>query len=104
MFVNAWIALGLFLFLMVAIRFLLDTQFLRRILGFALLGHALNLMLLLSGVTGAQRNVIGTPAFVQAGRFELIVDPLPQALILTAIVIGFAVTAVLLIFEIVEKE
>jgi multicomponent Na+:H+ antiporter subunit C len=59
----------------------------RTVLGFVLLSHAVNLVLLLS-TTGE-----GTTApFVGADG----VDPLPQAFVLTAIVIGFGVTALLL--------
>jgi multicomponent Na+:H+ antiporter subunit C len=59
----------------------------RTVLGFVLIGHAVNLVVLLS-TTGE-----GTTApFV--GRDG--VDPLPQAFVLTAIVIGFGVTALLL--------
>ena len=65
------------------------------IIGLALLGHATNLLIFTAG--GLSR---GQPAFVEQGAklvpVEAIADPLPQALILTAIVIGFAVQAFLL--------
>ncbi|MCE8015468.1 Na+/H+ antiporter subunit C [Halomonas sp. MCCC 1A17488] len=56
------------------------------ILGLTLLSHAVNLYLFASG-----RLVAGAPAIVGLG--ERAADPLPQALVLTAIVIGFAMTA-----------
>ncbi|MGR4068599.1 Na+/H+ antiporter subunit C [Halomonas sp. LR3S48] len=56
------------------------------ILGLTLLSHAVNLYLFASG-----RLVAGAPAIV--GFSERSADPLPQALVLTAIVIGFAMTA-----------
>ncbi|WFM72844.1 Na+/H+ antiporter subunit C [Halomonas sp. CKK8] len=56
------------------------------ILGLTLLSHAVNLYLFASG-----RLVAGAPAIV--GLSERSADPLPQALVLTAIVIGFAMTA-----------
>jgi len=56
------------------------------ILGLTLLSHAVNLYLFASG-----RLVSSAPAIV--GLTEQPADPLPQALVLTAIVIGFAMTA-----------
>ncbi len=58
-------------------------------LGFVLLGHAINVLLVVSG--GIERR--GVPL---AGATRPPADPLPQAFALTAIVIGFAVTAFLL--------
>lgn len=61
------------------------------IFGIALLGHAINLLVFTSGgLFLADSPVIGT------GSKSLIIphpDPLPQALVLTAIVIGFGVQA-----------
>lgn len=72
-----------------AIYLCLSRRFLRVLLGFLLLSNAANLVVLsVSGdPTGKQVATVGsgTPA----------VDPLPQALILTAIVIGFSVAAYL---------
>jgi multicomponent Na+:H+ antiporter subunit C len=59
----------------------------RTVLGFVLLSHAVNVLLLL-GATGSGT----TAAFVGDDG----VDPLPQAFVLTAIVIGFGVTALML--------
>lgn len=56
------------------------------ILGLTLLSHAVNLFLFASG-----RLTTGAPTIV--GLTETSADPLPQALVLTAIVIGFAMTA-----------
>jgi multicomponent Na+:H+ antiporter subunit C len=58
-------------------------------LGFVLLGHAVNVLLVVSG--GIDRR--GAPL---AGEAGVAADPLPQAFALTAIVIGFGVTAFLL--------
>ena len=57
------------------------------ILGYALLSYAVNLFLFLMGRLGAER----APVIVPNG--EGYADPLPQALVLTAIVIGFGMTA-----------
>jgi multicomponent Na+:H+ antiporter subunit C len=58
-------------------------------LGFVLLGHAANVILLASG--GLSRR--GVPI---VGESDVPGDPLPQAFVLTAIVIGFGLTAFLL--------
>jgi multicomponent K+:H+ antiporter subunit C len=64
------------------------------ILGFTLLSYAVNLFIFASG-----RVASGKPPIVRdgvAGTLANYADPLPQALVLTAIVISFAMTAVLL--------
>lgn len=61
------------------------------ILGLGLLGHAANLLIFTVG-----RVTRGNPPIIGPEATELIqdfADPLPQALILTAIVIGFGVQA-----------
>jgi multicomponent Na+:H+ antiporter subunit C len=60
----------------------------RIILGLGLLGNAINLLILSSGDGPGAVPIIG-----REGEFT---DPVPQALVLTAIVIGFAVTSFLL--------
>lgn len=69
---------------------LLGRQLSRLVIGIGLLGHGANILIVLSG--GGR----GGPAFVGNGTAEEMTDPLPQALVLTAIVITFAVTAFLL--------
>ncbi|QKJ17993.1 Na(+)/H(+) antiporter subunit C [Microbacterium hominis] len=69
---------------------MLERSLTRVLIGFLLLGNAANLLLLI---------VMGQPgiaAFYGAGDTEDMSDPLPQALMLTAIVITFAVSAFLL--------
>ncbi len=68
---------------------LLGRQLTRIVIGIGLFGHGVNIVLVLSGGDG------GDPAFAggDAGDFA---DPLPQALVLTAIVITFGVIAFLL--------
>lgn len=56
------------------------------VLGLTLLSYAVNLFLFAMG-----RLTIGAPPVIGSG--ESYTDPLPQALVLTAIVIGFAMTA-----------
>lgn len=68
---------------------LLQRQLTRVIIGLALLAHGANLLIVLSA--GPR----GEPTFVGSSDGDLL-DPLPQAFVLTAIVITFGVTAFLL--------
>ncbi|MBI3963137.1 MAG: NADH-quinone oxidoreductase subunit K [Deinococcus sp.] len=62
---------------------------LRVILGLGLISHAANLAIITAGAAEG-----GLPPLV--GSLEPFTDPLPQALILTAIVISFGATALIL--------
>ena len=65
------------------------------ILGLTLLSYATNLLIFSSG-----RLVVGKPPVLRAGVEATLTnhtDPIPQALVLTAIVIGFAMTAVIIV-------
>ncbi len=65
------------------------------ILGLTLLSYATNLLIFASG-----RMVIGKPPVLREGVEAIAAnyaDPLPQALVLTAIVIAFAMTAVVVV-------
>lgn len=66
----------------------------RLIIGLALLGHAANLFLFTMG--GIRPGIV---PIIGAGPVEQMVDPVPQALILTAIVIGFGMQAFVLILS-----
>ncbi len=83
------------IFFAAAIYLLLSRSLIRLLLGLVLLGNAVNLLILVSGrltrivpplVLGAADTPLPTAA-----------NPLPQALILTAIVIGFAMFSFLLV-------
>ena len=65
---------------------LLQSHLLRVVVGLSLLSHGANLALMLSG--GLTQ---GNPPLLTLGPPH--VDPLPQALVLTAIVISFGMTA-----------
>lgn len=65
------------------------------ILGLTLLSYATNLLIFVSG-----RPVVGKPPVLRPGVAATLAnytDPLPQALVLTAIVIAFAMTAVTIV-------
>jgi multicomponent K+:H+ antiporter subunit C len=61
------------------------------IIGLSLLTYAVNVFLFASG-----RLVVNRPPILEYDR-DLYTDPLPQALVLTAIVISFGMTAVIVI-------
>ena len=73
------------------------------IIGIALLSHAANLLIFLMGGLIRGRPPVIPQHFLQVA--EPVTDPLPQALILTAIVIGFAVQsfAVILIRRVYKE-
>lgn len=76
---------------------ILRRSFVKLILGLSLLGHAANLLIFtMSDLTAAR----GRPPLIPLQTGSLVppyADPLPQALILTAIVIGFGVQAFALV-------
>lgn len=74
----------------------LQRGMLRTIIGMTLISHAANLIILSTGV-GAWRGepLLGNEGTAGAGA-EQTADPLPQAFVLTAIVITMAVTAFML--------
>ncbi len=74
---------------------MLRRSLVKLVLGLALIGHAANLAILTAG-----RLVAAIPPIVPEGQMvppSPHADPLPQALILTAIVIGFGVQAFVLV-------
>jgi len=81
-------------FFAVAVYLLLARSLLRVLLGLAILGNGINLLILVAG-----RLTRAAPPILRAGVAAPdgpIANPLPQALILTAIVIGFALFTFLL--------
>jgi len=65
------------------------------VLGLAIVEYGTNLLLILTGYRSGGRAPIMDRATEAAAFVEGAVDPLPQALVLTAIVIGLGVTAML---------
>jgi multicomponent Na+:H+ antiporter subunit C len=68
---------------------ILQRKLSRIIIGLGLLAHGANVLFLIAGRPG-------NPPLVGSGDPNDFSDPLPQAMVLTAIVISFAVTALLL--------
>lgn len=73
---------------------ILSRALIRVMLGLVLLGYGANMSILLAG-SGVEMRA--PPLTNLAGPFN---DPLPQALILTAIVIGFGTTAIALVLAV----
>lgn len=63
----------------------------RVVIGLGLMSHGANLFIMLSGSGPAE-----PPVLTEGTIVEAVADPLPQAMVLTAIVITFGVTAFLL--------
>lgn len=86
----------------ISIYLLLEKALHRKIFGFVLLSTTVNLILLFAG-----RLTHKQPAFVELGLrapYELS-NPVPQALILTAIVIGFGLLVFLcVLLKVAKKE
>lgn len=89
------IALLVGLFLAAAIYLILSRALIRILLGVVLLGNAVNLLIFVAGrLTRAAPPIVPPGQKVPEGAFA---NPLPQALILTAIVIGFAMFVFLIV-------
>ncbi|MEV4200376.1 Na(+)/H(+) antiporter subunit C [Micromonospora globbae] len=71
------------------VRLLLERSLTRILLGVVLLGNGVNLLIMMGGRSGGAP-VVGT------GPVDRMSDPLPQAMVLTSIVITFGLTAFLL--------
>ena len=82
-------------FFTVAVYLILSKSVIRMLLGIAILGNGVNLLIFILGrVTPEVPPIVPNGLLQPAGE---IANPLPQALILTAIVIGFALFTFLLV-------
>lgn len=79
----------------------LSRELLRCVVGVSLLGAAANLVVLSTG-----RPDTGAPPVIPAGEtlLEASASPLPQALVLTAVVIGFSLTCFSLVLVLAIKQ
>jgi multicomponent Na+:H+ antiporter subunit C len=75
---------------------LLQRQLTRILIGLALLAHGANLLIVLSAGRRGQPTFVGPDESGGSAGSEGLLDPLPQAFVLTAIVISFGVTGFLL--------
>ncbi|APU15857.1 MULTISPECIES: sodium:proton antiporter [Actinoalloteichus] len=74
-----------------AVFLMLQRGMVRIVLGFVLLGHGVNLLLMSAGGTSRRDQPL-----LSFGSPEAAADPLPQAFVLTAIVIAFSITIYML--------
>ena len=89
------IALGIGVLAGSGVWLLLRPRTFQVIIGFSLLSYAVNLFIFIMGwVRGGLAPVVEAATAPDPSRYA---DPLPQALVLTAIVISFATTALLLV-------
>jgi multicomponent Na+:H+ antiporter subunit C len=95
-----FISLAVGVYFAVSVYLMLSRELKSIAMGVFLLGHAANLAIL-----AVSRSPAGKlPPILSQASIGRLVDPLPQALILTAIVIGFAVQAFLLTLLIVTHR
>lgn len=81
--------------IIISIYLILSTQMIRWLFGIVILSSTINLVIFVAGRLYSQN-----PAFIPQGKQipdTLLANPLPQALILTAIVIGFGLLAFALV-------
>jgi multicomponent K+:H+ antiporter subunit C len=91
---NALLASGIGLLVAAGIYLMLRARTFDVVIGLTLFSYAVNLFIFVMG-----RVMVGKPPIVdpkQAATLATMADPLPQALVLTAIVISFGMTALLL--------
>ena len=81
------LAASVFLLLTAGVYLVLQKTLLRVVLGLGLVSHGVHLILLASGRVGSL-----APVLVPGVSTEGVADPLPQAFVLTAIVIAMAMT------------
>ncbi|MDX9741905.1 MAG: Na+/H+ antiporter subunit C [Gammaproteobacteria bacterium] len=94
---NALFAIAIAILTACGVYLLLRARTYPVVLGLTLLSYGVNLFLFASGgLTQARAPVLGTQVTYA--------DPLPQALVLTAIVIGFGMTAFLLILSLLARR
>jgi multicomponent Na+:H+ antiporter subunit C len=70
------------------------------IIGFSIIDTGIHLVIVSIGYIRGRTAPILNEAVGTAGAAERVVDPLPSALVLTAIVIGLAVTALMLTYAV----
>lgn len=82
-----------------AVYLVLQREMFRVILGFVLFSHGVNLILFAAGGTGRREEPVGGD--LDPGT---VADPLPQAFVLTAIVIAFSITIVMLVLAVAGRR
>lgn len=91
-------ASGFFLMLIGLYGALINKNILRMIIAFTVANTGVNLVLVSVGYIRGRTAPILDESVGIAGAAQKIIDPLPQALVLTAIIIGLGITALMLTF------
>jgi len=82
-----------------AVYLFLQREMFRIVLGFILLSHGVNLILFAAGGTHRRGEPLGGDLDP-----DVVADPLPQAFVLTAIVIAFSITVVMLVLAVAGRR
>jgi len=99
------LAVGLILLLLGIWGMLSQKNILKIIVSFTIFETGLNVILVVIGYIRNKTAPILDTTELQTNTAEKIVDPIPQALVLTSIVIGLGVTALLLVYALkMHKE
>jgi multicomponent Na+:H+ antiporter subunit C len=91
-------------FLLILVGFwgvLTQKNIIKIIVGFSILNTGINILIVSLGYVRGKTAPIVDAAVSQVGNHDVsasVVDPVPQALVLTAIVIGFGITALMLAY------
>jgi len=91
-------------FLLILVGFwgvLTQKNIIKIVVGFTILNTGINILMVSLGYVKGKTAPIINGAVAQTGNHDVsasVVDPVPQALVLTAIVIGFGVTALMLAY------
>ena len=96
--VHIFLATGFILILIGFYGALTNRNMLRMIVGFSIAATGTNLVLISVGFLPGRTAPVLDEQVTEAIAAAIIVDPVPQALVLTAIVIGLGVTALMLAF------
>ncbi len=86
------ILMDIVLFLIGLYALVTKRNLIKKVIGFGIMAYAVNLLFILIGYKSGGEAPILDETNISTGTF---VDPLPQALILTSIVIGLGVTALM---------
>lgn len=87
--------LDLILFLIGLYAVLTKRNLIKKVIGFGIMEYAVNLLFVLVGYKSAGEAPIYDAGMLALGKVTF-VDPIPQALVLTSIVIGLGVTALMI--------
>ncbi len=97
---NITILFGAMLLIIGIWAMLTHKNLIRMIIGFSLMDTGIHVIMVSVGYIGGRTAPIIDKAVSKANALHEVVDPIPSALVLTAIVIGLAVTALMLSYAV----